>query len=220
MTDALHPSGETEREARADRLAERLHGPVTVLGVLFVLVVVGETLAEPGSDIQLLLAIAGWAIWSLFVVEFLARLWIAPSIVRFLKRNWWQALFLIVPFLRFLALLRVSRAARAVSSAVRAGRSAGAKLSGRVGWLVGATLIVILGSADLLVEIGEFDSMGTALRAATIATITGEPMDGSSGLAQVLDVFLAAYSIVVFATLAGALGAFFLERPRELSSDS
>ena len=210
---------EEEREALAERVAVRLHGPVSILGVVFVLVVIGESLAEPGTAVHALFVWAGWVLWSLFVIEFLARLAIAPSTGRFLRRNWWQILFLVVPFLRFLALFRVSRAARALSSAVRAGRGAGAKLSGRVGWLVGVTLVVILGSANLLVELGEFDSMAAALRASAIATISGEPIDGRSGLAQALDVLLAAYSVVVFAALAGALGAFFLERPDRAATD-
>lgn len=36
-------------------------------------------------------------------------------------------------------------------------------------------------------------------------------MSSGAGLAQVLEVVLALYSVVVFATLAGVLGAYFLE---------
>ena len=219
----LHEGSEDPSERRtriAEEIANRLHGPVSVLGIVFVLVVIGESLARPGSTAQRVFVLAGWALWSLFAIEFALRLVIAPSTKRFLRRNWWQLVFLVVPFLRFLALLRVSRAARAVTSGVRAGRGASAKLTGRLGWLVGVTVIVILSSANLLVEVGGFSSMAAAMRAATVATLAGEPTGGESGFAQALDVVLVAYSVVVFATLAGALGAYFLERPRETTLSS
>lgn len=68
---------------------------------------------------------------------------IAPSKGRFLKTNWWQAVFLAFPFLRIFRVLRAARLARAgrlVSSSLRAGRTAAGALTSRIGWLVGLTL--------------------------------------------------------------------------------
>ena len=190
-----------ERETLAEVLAARLSGPVSLLGVLFLLLVLGDLLAPARSSLRPALTIATWVIWSVFVLDFVLRMVVAPSTGAFLRRNWWQVIFLLVPFLRFLALLRISRGARALASAVRAGRSAARKLSVRIGWL--------------LVAVGDYTKLSTALHDAAIATIAGEPLGGETGLIQALNVALAAYSVVVFATLAGALGAFFLEHPRE-----
>ncbi|PWR07640.1 hypothetical protein DKT69_34410 [Micromonospora sicca] len=55
---------------------------------------------------------------------------------------------------------------------------------------------------------------GKALHDVTLTTISGEPLTATDTFAQVLELVLAAYSAVVFATLAGALGAFFLSRQR------
>jgi voltage-gated potassium channel len=46
----------------------------------------------------------------------------------------------------------------------------------------------------------------------TLATVTGEPLAAAGGIARIVEVVLAVYSVIVFATLAGALGAFFLQR--------
>ncbi|MEX2419844.1 MAG: hypothetical protein WD652_05640 [Acidimicrobiia bacterium] len=79
--------------------------------------------------------------------------------------------------------------------------------------------ITALGSSQLLYGFEVFDRYGDALHAASLATITGEPIGQSDGFAKVLDVALAAYSVVVFAALAATLGAYFLERQRLASPD-
>lgn len=198
----------------ADLLTARLAAPISALGVLFVVVVLGTLLAPPDSPVAPILTAAAWVLWAIFVVDFVLRLVVAPSTAAFLRRNWWQIVLLVVPFLRFLALARVSRATRGLASAVRAGRSAGRRLTARIGWLLTATLIVVLATGELLVAYGEFETLAKALHATAMATIAGEPMGGDSGLVQALDVVLGGYSVVVVATLAGSLGAFFLEPKR------
>lgn len=197
---------------RAERLARRLDRPMGVLGVLFLLVVLGQVLAgDPGTATAL--TIAGWVLWAVFVGEFALRAVVARHRRRFWARNWWQLVFLVVPFLRFarvLALLRVARVGSVLSAAVRGSRSAGRLLSGRIGWLLAITAVVVLASSQLLYVLGAYDSYVEALHDATLATITGEPLAAPGGFARLLEVLLAVYSVAVFATLAGALGAFFL----------
>jgi voltage-gated potassium channel len=48
-----------------------------------------------------------------------------------------------------------------------------------------------------------------------LATIVGEPIAQPDAFSRILEVGLAAFSVVVFATLAGTLGAYFLERNSE-----
>lgn len=209
-----------ERERLSEAIAERLHGPISVVGVLFALVVIGDLLTPDRGPLHRAFFISGWVMWGLFVGEFLLRLVIAPSTGRFLRRNWWQVVFLLAPFLRFLSLMRLSRAGRGVASAVRAGRSAGSALTSRLGWLMTVTLIVILASGELLVQAKAFPSMAEALHAATLATVAGEPLRSDTGVGQVMDIVLAVYSVVVFATLAGAVGSFFVERRGDERSEA
>lgn len=203
-----------DRQVLADELLDRLTPVMATLAVLFVLVVFGETMAEPNSKLSAALTITGWVIWLAFVIEFLARIAIAPDTSAFLKKNWWQVLFLILPFLRIFRLIRVvriMRTGRVLSSAVRSSRSAHRLLGGRVGWLAVVSAIAVLGSSQLLYEFGVYEHYGDALHAAALAAIAGEPLGSPDGFAKTLEIALAVFSVVVFATLAGTLGAYFLE---------
>lgn len=200
------------RERWATMLAARLDAPMSALGVIFLFVVLGQTVAT-SSGMQEALAVAGWLLWAVFVSEFALRLYIAPDRLRFLRRNWWQLVFLVVPMLRFLrlvAVLRVARVGRVVSSAVRSSRSAGRLVTSRLAWLGAVSAIVVLASSQLLYAFAPYESYGLALNAAALATVTGEPLPRDDAFSQVLEVILAVYSVGVFAVLAGALGAYFL----------
>lgn len=207
-----------QREAVSEAIVERLDRPMAALGIIFLLIVFGEGLAAPGSGLATGLLVAGWLLWGTFVAEFLVRFYIAPSKGDFLKKNWWQIVLLALPFLRFIRVLRVLRAARAsrvVSSAVRATRSSRAALTARLGWLAAATVIVVLTSSQLLFEFGDSENYAQALHDAVYAAVVGQPMSDESSFARVLELLLAIYSVVGFATLAGTLGAYFLERRGE-----
>lgn len=206
-----------DREMWADEVLDRLTPLMSALSVVFVLVVVGESMTTEGTGLSLALTITGWLIWLVFAAEFIARMVVAPETGAFLKRNWWQAAFLILPFLRILRLVRIVRffrTGRVLSSAIRTSRSAGRALGNRVGWLAVVSAIAILASSQLLFEFGIFDGYGNALHAAALATIVGEPIARPDAFSRTLEVVLAAFSVVVFATLAGTLGAYFLESKR------
>lgn len=210
----------TERERIAQLVYDRLHPAMAALGLLFVVLVLAQGPVQEGTVLQRGLLAATWVLWAVFVAEYLLRLVIAPSAWRFLRRTWWQLLFLAVPVLmlaRAILILRVARPARVALAAVRGGRSAGATLTSRAGWLAVVTAIVVFGAADVLYSGGGIRPYGAALHAAALAAITGEPTTSPRGIGQVLDVVLALYAVVFFASLAGILGAYFLEtrRPTE-----
>jgi len=215
-------SSAARREEWAEDLLDRLTPAMSALGVLFLLVVLGEQFARPGSAVSTLLTVVGWVLWVVFALEFVARMVVAPSTAQFLKRNWWQILFLVLPFLRILRLvraLRVLRTGRVLSSTIRSSRSVRQVLGGRVGWLAVVSAITILGSSQLLYGFGDYQSYGAALHGAALAAITGEPLGRPAPFARLLEVVLAIFSVVVFATLAGTLGAYFLESSRPHPED-
>lgn len=204
--------GPTEAEA----LSRRLDRPMGVLGLIFLFVVLGQTLAGP--PLTSVLAVAGWVLWAAFVAELALRAYVAQDQRLFWRRNWWQVVFLALPFLRVLRaaralrLVRVARVGGVLSSAVRGSRSAGRLLGGRVGWLAAVTAVVILAASQLLYLLETFDAYADALHGAALATITGEPLASPAPAARIIEVVLSVYSVAVFATLAGALGAYFLEQ--------
>lgn len=191
---------------------------MSALGLLFVVLVLAQGRAENGTALQRSLLVASWLLWSVFVGEYVLRLVIAPSATAFVRRTWWQLLLLIAPVLtlvRALLVLRVARPTRVALAALRGGRSARATLTGRTAWLAVITTIVVFAAADVLHAAGSIRPYGAALHAAALAATTGEPTGSERGLAQVFDVVLALYAVVFFASLAGILGAYFLERRRD-----
>lgn len=189
--------------------------PITAAGIIFLLLVLVDTISDPQGIVGTLFSVTSWVLWALFVAEFLLRLVIAPSTPTFLKRNWWQVIFLAVPALRFVRALRALRAARmgrVLSSAVRSSRTAGRRLSSRLGSLGVVTIVVVLASSQLLFELGAYDSYADALEDAALATIAGEPFFPEHAVLRLVQIVVLAYSVVVFAALAGTVGAFLLER--------
>lgn len=204
-----------QRDRIAEVIYERLHPVMGWLALLFIAVVLGDTFVGNESPFATIFTVAAWAIWVCFALEYATRLFVAPSTTRFVARTWWQLIFLALPFLgfvRIVAALRVARAGRAVSALVRTTRTATQALSNRLVSLAAVTLVVVLLGADLLYEFGHVRPYVRALHDVALAAIGGEPISSSSGTAQILDIVLALYAVVVFATLAGALGAFFFER--------
>ena len=93
---------------------------------------------------------------------------------------------------------------------MRGSRSAGRLLSSRIGWLAAVTVVVVLASGQLLYAMESHTDFTVALHEAALATITGSGITAQDPFAKVLQLVLAVYSVVVFAGLAGALGAYFL----------
>lgn len=209
-----------ERERLAEEIADRLDAPMSALGIAFLLLVLAETIIEPQGVLGTVFQIASWMIVAAFVAEFALRFYVAPSRGRFLRRNWWQLIFLALPFLRIfralraVRILRLLRTSRILSSALRATRTAGRRLRGRVAWLGSVTAITILAASQLLYELGDIDSYPDALYRAAMATITGQPTT-LDGVGRLLDVVLGSFSVVVFATLAGIVGAYLVEHKGE-----
>lgn len=204
-----------------ERIHERLHGLMAFFGVLFLVVVITERLVDPREPLRSVLVTVGWLTWAAFVIEFAARFTTAPRKVRFLRTNWWQILLLALPFLnaiRAFAALRVSRLGRALGAGIRGTRTARSRFAGRLGWIVSATVIVVIVAADILYSFAEYESYAAALHDAALATITGQRTTATSAVAQFLEVGLAIYSVVIFASLAGSLGALFLSETPDAES--
>jgi len=216
----------TARERLAALLERRLDIPMSMLALVWALLVAYELVAPPSHRPELTLI--GNVIWAIFVLEFAAKLWISGKPVRFLRRRWPSVLFLLLPALRVLKVIRALRlvrvlpAARVVGSSYRAIGTARSLLGGRLTFLGVATLVVIFSGGQLLYLVeGKAGGAGDASLAdglwwsANLA-LSGNPVfEPSSLLARLLAVVLTAYAVVVFASLAGAVGAYFVEAGAE-----
>lgn len=225
-TLALDPDDEpTERERLAALLERRLDIPMAALAVVWAGLVAYELVA-PRDQLDEL-AVASNVIWALFAIELVVKLVLSQHPGRFLLRHWPSVLFLVLPLLRVLRLVRSLRlmrvlpAGRVVGSSYRAVGTARGLLTGRLQFLVVVTAVVVFGSGQLLFVLergreGALTTLGDALwwsaNAGITATLVAEPVTLAGRL---LAIVLSTYAIVVFASLAATIGAFFVETRQE-----
>ena len=232
MTDAASPTLDpdpddepTERERLATLLERRLDVPMAVLAVLWAGLVAYELVAP--RDQLGALAVASNVIWALFAVELIAKLVVSRHPARFLRRHWPSVLFLVLPLLRVLRLVRALRlvrvlpAGRVVGSSYRAVGTARGLLTGRLQFLLVVTAVVVFGSGQLLFVLergreGALTSLGDSLWWAANLGIAANMVHEPVTLAgRLLAIVLSVYAIVVFASLAATIGAFFVEARQE-----
>jgi voltage-gated potassium channel len=194
-------------------------------------------LPEPWSG---LVVDAQLAVWLAFVVGFLVELYLAPSKLRYIRKNWLVVLSLALPALRVLRVVRAfrllqsTRAVRAVglarigASLNRASRVLRDFLeASRFSYLIALTLIVIVtgGVAGFFVERGapqaEINTVGDGLWwAATLITTVSSQTEAVSIEGRFIGLLLRLYGVGVFGYLVAQLAAFLFEGKPKRSEES
>ncbi len=215
----------TARERLATLLERRLDIPMAVLAVGWAGLVAYELVAPRGQAPGI--ALASNIIWVVFAIELAAKLIVSGHPLRFLRRHWPSVLFLLLPILRVLRIARALRvmrvlpASRVVGSSYRAVGTARGLLTGRLQFLMAATAVVVFGSGQLLYVMergreGALTTLGDALWWAANLGISANVVYEPVTLAgRLLAIVLSTYAIVVFASLAATVGAFFVESRQE-----
>ena len=215
----------TARERLATLLERRLDIPMAVLAVGWAGLVAYELVAPRGQASGI--ALASNIIWGVFAIELAAKLIVSGHPLRFLRRHWPSVLFLLLPILRVLRIARALRvmrvlpASRVVGSSYRAVGTARGLLTGRLQFLMAATAVVVFGSGQLLYVMergreGALTTLGDALWWAANLGISANVVYEPVTLAgRLLAIVLSTYAIVVFASLAATVGAFFVESRQE-----
>lgn len=215
----------TPRERLALIVGDRLDIPMAVLALAWSLLVAYELVAPAAQREELTLA--GNVIWAVFVVEFLVKVAIAGHPLRFVRRHWPSVVFLVLPALRLfrivraLRVLRLMPAARVIGSSYRAVGTARSLLQGRLTFVAAGTAVLIFGGGQLLYLIERatnprIGGLGDGLWwAASIVVAAERPFEAATLGGRLISLLLGAYSVVVVAALAGALGAYFVESRAE-----
>ena len=229
MAPEVHQQLCDERESLLGRFHAWLEVPMLVLSFVWLGLFVVEViwgLSPPLED-------AGYAIWALFLLEFVVGFVIAPHKLPYLRHNLLKAIALVAPALRLfriVAIARVVRAARVarglrmlrlVSSLNRGMNALGASL-GRRGFayvLALSFIILFAGAAGIygfergVVQNGGIDTYGTALWwTAMILTTMGSDYWPKTDAGRILCVFLALYSFTVFGYVTATLATYFVGR--------
>ncbi|HEX7181966.1 MAG TPA: potassium channel family protein [Thermoanaerobaculia bacterium] len=183
---------------------------------------------------------ASTAVWIVFVVDFVAKLILAPRKLAYLRANWLTVLALLVPavrVLRFARVVRLARAARAarsvrlfrmLTSLNRGMRALRASLRRRgVAYVALLTVLVALvGAAGMYAfekpsEGGRIESYGDALWwTAMLLTTLGSEKWPETGAGRTLCFGLALYAFAVFGYLTAALASYFVDRDADAADSA
>lgn len=216
-----------ERYRLATRIARTLAGPMTVLGFvwLFLLVLDFTTGLAPW------LRVVSYTIWVLFILQFLLEFFISPKKVKYLRTHWLTAIALLVPAFRVFGVFRAFRALRSlrlvrvVGSTNRGMRSLG-RVMDRSGFRYVAslsTIVAMAGAAGMYafehrVAGSTIRGFGSALwwTSMTLTTMGSDYFPKTSN-GRVLCFLLALYGFAVFGYVTATIARFFVERDAETS---
>lgn len=101
-----------DRGKAYEAFSRAVDGPMTVLALLMVPILLVPLVVNLSSSLQGDLDAAGYVIWALFTVEYLAKLYLAPARWHFVRTHVLDLIVVIVPFLRPLRILRAARLLR------------------------------------------------------------------------------------------------------------
>lgn len=168
-----------EVDRRAERLAriERLTDPpLLVLAVVLVPLLVVPLVVTLGEQASRAVLIADWLIWAVFAGVFILKLSIAPRKLPFLRSHWFEALMVLLPFLRPLRVIRVLRLGVLLGLNTNVlGRVASQR---GIQFVVLSALIIVVAGATLTYaferhhERANIDDFGDALWWAVVTTTT------------------------------------------------
>ena len=194
-----------------------------VLAFLMVPLLLGPALFDLSPELRETFFVLDWFIWAVFALELAIKTYLSEDRGRYLKRNWFDVIIVVVPFLRPLRvfrsvrLLRLLRGARLLSFAMRFIHSAGV-IVGRHGiryaLLAGALLFFAAAGLALLFEReeGNINTLDEALwwAVTTITTVGYGDRYPVTTEGRAIAVFLMFLGISLFSLVTANVAALFV----------
>jgi len=228
LTDATNQSKralDRERYKLAVRIGKALATPMTVLSFVWLILLV----LDLTRGLSPLMSRLNYAIWGVFVLQFLVEFVVTPRKLTYLRRNWLTAVALILPAARVFRVFRAVRAlgalrgARLVGVVSRANRGMRAlgRVMGRRGFGYVATLTVLVsvaGAAGMYafehgVPGSDMDSYGSALWwTAMLLTTMGSDYFPKTPEGRLLCLLLATYGFAIFGYVTATVASYFVAR--------
>ena len=224
-TDQTKRALDRERYKLAARIGRAMATPMTALSFVWLILLV----LDLTRGLSPLLTRVNYAIWGLFVLQFLVEFLVTPRKLVYLRRNWLTAVALLLPAARVLRVFRAARAlgalrgARLVGVVSRANRGIRAlgRIMGRRGFGYVATLtllVTVAGAAGMYayehgVPGSDMDSFGSALWwTAMLLTTMGSDYFPKTPEGRLLCLLLATYGFAVFGYVTATVASFFVAR--------
>lgn len=213
------------REELREKLDRYLDLPLALASVVVVLLIIIQLTGEVSEPWRWRLEALSWALWGLFLLEFLVKFALAPLKRRYVRTHWLDVLVVLVPFLRFLRLARVLRVTRALPVLrllIFGGRGSESTLAllkrRRLGQLaIVSAMVILLGAAvGFLLEADapgtRIPTFGNALWwSATLVTTVGSELYPVTIGGRVLGFLLMLYAVGIFSYFIGAIASVLVE---------
>lgn len=223
--DAVKRKEMLEKDELLLALQGAMELPMVILSFIMLALFLVEITADPPAEWRRVINLAQWAIWVTFVVEFVVKLSLAPSKLRFLKRNWLMGAAIALPVLRVFRLLRAVRALRTagtlrvIAVGNRTIRKLGILFERRhLQYLLSVVIAVdLLGAAGMYyLERGipgaNITTFGSAVwwASGTLTTV-GTELYPLSAEGRVLAIVMMIFGVSVFGYIAGSLASLFVD---------
>jgi voltage-gated potassium channel len=131
--------------------------PLAAVAFVFLVVYSVQILGRPHGHEAHLLWLTAWLAWGVFVVDYLARLYLAPDRFRWFLQHWFDLAIVALPLLRPLRLLRLVVLLGALQKA------AGSAIRGRIVTYTVSAVILLIYVASLAILTKERDQPGATI---------------------------------------------------------
>jgi len=215
-----------ERESLQKRVGQWLDLPLAVLALIWAALLVVELAVDLPPDISERVLQVDFAIWVVFVLDFILEFALAPNKLRYLQGNYLAALSLALPFVRAVRVAGLFRVLRSVSLArivLISNRAtvALADLFSRHLFQYVVSLVVVtttLGAAG--VYFFERDNQSSPLRsfgetlwwASTVATTINAGPDPVTAEGRIVALILRVVALAVFGYVTASIASFLVGR--------
>jgi len=217
-----------QSEERLRRIEEATDLPLLLLAVAMIPLLLGPIFFDLSPRVETALLTCDWIIWAVFVVDFGAKLAVAPRRLHFVRTHWLEAVVVAVPFLRPFRALRVLRALRLARVGVAIGLNVSLlrRLGQQRGLHLTVAAVVMTATFGAFVVLlaernstsGNIQDYGDALwwAATTMTTVGYGDRFPTTPLGRGLGVALMLVGIAALSTLTATIAAL-LVREREAS---
>ena len=213
--DALDDVSKTNTSPAYERWVQRTSWPLLGAALLFFVAYALPILhlGLPGW-VGVLCRVIVWVTWLLFALDYLTRLVLVPKKWRFIGRHWLDLVFIVLPVLRPLALLRL------VTVFLVIDRHAGARLRERIGiYIAGGTALLVFAAAVAVLDVertapgANITSFGDAIwwACATITTVGYGDVYPVTVLGRAIAVGLMIGGISLLGIVTASFASWFVE---------
>lgn len=223
-----------ERQALLHNITRLTDKVMVALAFVWIGLMIADFLGKSSRP----LVILNYAIWGIFIADFLVKFWVAPHKARFVKSHWLTVISLVLPAFRVIRIFQALGALRALSlvrilTSLNRGMAALVEAMGKrgVGYIIVLTIIVLFAGAGGMYQFenpqqlqeegfqstvdqgGGLHSFSDAVWwTAMLMTTIGSQYWPVTLAGRVLCFLISMFSLGVFGYITATLASFFVDK--------